>query len=397
MKIICAASVLLGREAFGTLGEVLVVPDRQISRDTVRDVDALIVRSKTEVTRELLEGSRVSFVGTATAGFDHIATDYLAKADVAWYAAAGCNANSVAEYVTAALLHVARRHSFKLNGLTLGIIGNGQVGSRVAHKAQLLGMRVLLNDPPLALKTGDPIYHPLEEILPHCDVVTLHTPLERKGSFPTEHLVNCRFFEQLKPGAIFINAARGEVMDTASVLLALEKKVIRHAILDVWENEPVIARELLATADLGTPHIAGYSFEGRLNGTVQCYHELCRFAETAPRWTPPRDITHPALPLITADATGLNLEEALSHIIFAAYEITADDHALRSGTMLDGTAWGQYFDALRKNYPVRREFAAHTVRVRNAPPMLLDTLRGFDFQLDPAQDENRSRQHTTSG
>lgn len=383
MKIVCAASVLLGREAFETLGETIVVPDRQINRTAVHDADALIIRSKTDVTAELLEGSHVSFVGTATAGFDHMDIDYLAKADLAWYAAAGCNANSVAEYITAALLYLAQSQNFKLEGLTLGIIGVGQVGSRVARKARLLGMRVLLNDPPLALKTGDPLYRPLEEILPQCDVVTLHTPLERKGPFPTEHLVNCRFFAQLKPGAIFINAARGEVMDTSSVLLALEKKVARHAILDVWEHEPVIARDLLAAVNLGSPHIAGYSFEGRFNGTVQCYHELCRFTETAPRWTPPHEITQPALPPITADATGLGLEAALACIILAAYDITADDRALRDGVPLDDQAWGRHFDTLRKNYPVRREFAVHPVHVKGAAPVLLELLRGFGFPIEP--------------
>jgi erythronate-4-phosphate dehydrogenase len=384
MKIVCAASVLLGREAFGTLGATHVVPDRQINRATLRDADALIIRSKTDVTRELLEGSRVSFVGTATAGFDHLDVDYLTKAEVAWYAAAGCNANSVAEYLTAALLHVAQRRSFPLEGRTLGIIGAGHVGRRVAHQAQLLGMRVLLNDPPLALKTGDAVYRPLGEILPQCDVVTLHTPLARHGPFPTAHLVNCRFFGQLKSGAIFINAARGEVMDTASVRLALEQRVARHAILDVWEHEPIITRDLLAAADLGTPHIAGYSLEGRLNGTVQCYRELCRFTETAPRWTPPRAITHPALPPITLDATGLSQEEALSRVILAAYDITADDRALRNGATPDDKAWGAHFDALRQNYPERREFAAHHVRLQNATPALLEILRGFGFQLGAA-------------
>jgi len=382
MKIICASSVLLGREAFETLGETVLVPDRQINNATVRDADALIIRSKTAVTRELLAGSRVSFVGTATAGFDHLDTDYLAQAGVAWYAAAGCNANSVAEYFTAALLYLAQRHGFKLEGLTLGVIGVGQVGSRVAHKARLLGLRVLLNDPPLGLQTGDAAYLPLEELLPQCDIVTLHTPLKRKGPFPTERMVNCRFFAQLKSGAIFINASRGEVMDTASVLLALEKKVTRHALLDVWENEPVIARDLLSTADLGTPHIAGYSFEGRLNGTVQCYQQLCRFAEIAPRWTPPHEISHPALPPLAADAAGLDLEAALARVILAAYDITADDHALRAGAALDDTAWGKHFDTVRKNYPERREFAARTARVKNATPILLELLRDCGFQLE---------------
>ncbi|MCX6997722.1 MAG: 4-phosphoerythronate dehydrogenase [Kiritimatiellaeota bacterium] len=381
MKTVCAASVLFGREAFATLGEVVVMPDRQIDRVAVRDADALIIRSKTDVTRALLEGSRVSFVGTATAGFDHLDTDDLQAAEVAWYAAAGCNANSVAEYIVTALVLLASRYSRPLAGLTLGVIGCGQVGRRVVQQAQRLGLRVLPNDPPLALQTADPVYRPLAEILPQCDIVTLHVPLTSKGPFPTAHMVNCRFLSQLKPGALFINAARGEVMDTASVRLALEKKAVAHAVLDVWENEPVISRELLAAADLGTPHIAGYSFEGLLNGTVQVYREACQFFETAPRWTPPRAVTHPARPVLEFDAAGLTTEEALGRIIPAAYDLAADDRALRAGAPLDDAGWGRHFDHLRQNYPERCEFAAHTVRVRNAAPALPDLLRGFGFQI----------------
>ena len=381
MKIVCAASVVFGREAFATLGETVVVPDREIDRNTVRDADALIIRSKTGVNRALLADSPVSFVGTATAGFDHLDTDDLAAADVAWYAAAGCNANSVAEYITAALLCLARRHGRPLAGLTLGVIGCGQVGRRVVQKARGLGLRVLQNDPPLALQTGDPAYRPLEEILPQCDAVTLHVPLERQGPFPTLHMVNCRFFSRLKPGALFLNAARGDVMETASVKLALEKGVVAHAALDVWENEPVIARDLLAAVDLGTPHIAGYSFEGLLNGTVQVYQEACHFFELEPRWTPPRTVTHPPLPPLVTEAAGLTPAEALDRIVRAAYDIEADDRALRAGALLNDTEWGRYFDRLRKNYPERREFAARTVRAPHAAAALLDSLRGFGFQV----------------
>ena len=381
MKTVCAGSVLFGREAFATLGEVVVVPDREIGPATVRDADALIIRSKTEVNRALLEGSRVGFVGTATAGFDHLDTDYLQAADVAWTAAGGCNANSVAEYIVAALCLLARRHSLRLAGLTLGVIGCGQVGRRVVEKAQRLGMRVLQNDPPLALQTADPVFRPLGEILPQCDGVTLHVPLTDKGPFPTAHMVNCRFLGKLKPGALFCNAARGAVLDTASLRLALEKKAVAHAVLDVWENEPVISRELLAAADLGTSHIAGYSFEGLLNGTVQVYREACHFFETQPRWAPPPAVAQPARPVLEFDAAGLTTEEALGRIIPAAYDITADDRALRAGAHLDDAGWGRYFDQLRENYPTRREFAARSVRLKNAAPALLDQLRGLGYQV----------------
>jgi len=385
MKIVCASSVLLGRDAFATLGECVVVPDREIKADTVRDADALIVRSKTDCNGALLAGSRVRFVGTATAGFDHFDTDWLTQAGLTWYAAAGCNANSVAEYISAALLlHLGQRRGRKLAGLTLGIVGVGQVGSRVAHKARLLGMRVLLNDPPLALQTGDPIYRPLAELLPQCDVVTLHTPLEKQGAHPTFHLAGEQFFAQLKRGALFINASRGEVMETARVAQALAQHHICDALLDVWEDEPHTSRELLAAAALGTPHIAGYSYEGRLNGTVQCYRALCQAFGLTPNWTPPRTVTHPTLPLLEADMAQVDVESALARILLAAYDITADDRALRAGAAAEGKAWGQHFEALRKHYPERREFTARTARIKNATQLLLELLRGFGFQVESA-------------
>ena len=348
----------------------------------MRDAEALVIRSKTDVDAALLAGSSVRFVGTATAGFDHLDTAYLESAGVAWYAAAGCNANSVAEYMVTALSLLADRHGQPLAGQTLGVIGCGQVGGRVAKKAQLLGMRVLQNDPPLALRIGDAAYRPLDEILPQCDLVTLHVPLTDRGPFPTAHLVDDRFFGRLKPGAIFCNAARGEVMDTASVQRALERHIVSRAVLDVWEHEPVISRGLLAAAELGTPHIAGYSLEGLLNGTVQVYREACHFFKVTPRWAPPAALTHPTLPSLDFDAAGLNPAAALARVLPAAYDITADDRALRAGASLDEAAWGRHFDHLRKHYPERREFATRTVRVQHADPALRAQLRGLGFRLD---------------
>ena len=269
MKIICAESVLFGREAFSSLGEVLVRPDREIGPADVRDADALVVRSKTRVNRDLLAGSSVSFVGTATAGYDHFDTDWLSAEGIAWSAAAGCNANSVAEYVTAALLCLAQRHAFRLEGLTLGVIGVGQVGRRVVRKAAALGLRVLQNDPPRRIAEGAPELIALEEVLAGADILTMHVPLTDSGPFATRRMADARLMERLKPGAIFINASRGEVVDEEDLRMALESGQIAHAVLDVWDDEPRWNAGLMALCDLGTPHIAGELLAQRTGAKLQ--------------------------------------------------------------------------------------------------------------------------------
>ena len=236
MKIVCASSVLHARDAFSGLGEVLLLPDREIRREHLLDADALIVRSKTRVGPDLLDGTPVGFVATATAGADHFDIPWLTHAGIAWSASPGCNANAVAEYVATALPLLARRRAALLAGRTLGIVGLGQVGSRVAAKAALLGLRVLRNDPPLALKTGDRDLLPLETLLPAADILTLHVPLESAGPFPTRHLADCRLFDKLKPGAWFLNTSRGAVTDSDSLLCALAHHLLSACALDVWEK-----------------------------------------------------------------------------------------------------------------------------------------------------------------
>ena len=223
MKIVCASSVLHGEEAFSTLGRTVILPDQEISRSDVMDADALVIRSKTRVTRDLLEGTRVSFVGTATAGVDHMDLEWLEYHDIAWHAAAGCNANSVAEYITAALLCLVQRKRLLLKDLTLGVVGVGHVGSAVAEKARALGMNVLLNDPPRALaENHPPELLPLDRVLDEADVVTLHVPLTDTGPYATRRMGDCRLFERLQPGCIFLNASRGEVVDSDALMVALE-------------------------------------------------------------------------------------------------------------------------------------------------------------------------------
>jgi erythronate-4-phosphate dehydrogenase len=382
VKTVCAASVLWGREAFGGLGEIVVLPDDRITPDDVRGADALIVRSKTRVDKTLLGGSSVSFVGTATAGFDHLDTSWLDAAGMAWCAASGCNANSVSEYVTAALLHLANRGGFELAGRTLGVIGVGQVGGRVATKAEGLGMRVLRNDPPLQRTTSDPAFLPLHEVLGRSEAVTLHVPLARSGPFPTHHLAGCDFFGHLRPGAWFLNTSRGEVMDSDGLQLALGRGAVGRAVLDVWENEPDISPGLLEKTALATPHIAGYSYDGRMNGTLAVYREACRFFEMPVVWSPcARDM--PPGESRDVDARGRSDEEVLHALVRSVYDIESDDAALR-GSSMDETMAGR-FRRLRHAYPARREFPAFTVSIAHGSEELVGKVAALGFKIRPPE------------
>ncbi len=382
MKIVCAASVLHGRDAFSPLGDVTLLPDRDIRREDLAGARVLIVRSKTRVDRDLLDGTPVEFVATATAGADHFDTEWLAEAGIAWAASPGCNANAVAEYALTAVACLARRRAVPLAGKLLGIVGVGQVGSRVARKAPLLGLRPLLNDPPLSLKTSSPDYLPLDAILPQADILTLHTPLTDGGPFPTRHLADCRLVEQLRPGAWFLNTSRGAVADPDALQCALDHHLLAACALDVWEHEPELADALAGAVDLLTPHIAGYTLEGLLNGTLQCHRELCHYLEVEPSWFPdPRQL--PPAPFLHLDAAHRTDDEALADLLAAACPIPADDQAWRAErtAAADPADLRRRFDRFRKNYTGRREFAALRVHLDHASPSLLDTAAALGFQI----------------
>ncbi|HEY8241788.1 MAG TPA: 4-phosphoerythronate dehydrogenase [Kiritimatiellia bacterium] len=379
MKIVCASSVLQGREAFSTLGEVAVVPERAITPETVRDADALITRSKVRVDASLLEGSRVAFVGTATAGTDHFALEYLAQRQIHWCAAPGCNANSVAEYVVAALLALAHRFDMRLAGRKLALVGAGHVGRRVAEICRAVGVSVLLNDPPLAAATGEAAYRPLDEILPQADIVSLHVPLTDDGPCPTRGLADARFFEKARPGCIFINASRGEVVDEAILGEAYDHGVVMHGVLDVWDHEPGINVDLLNRMDIGTPHVAGYSHEGKLNGTAQVYQEACRFFEVPAKWSPSAgDAPHD----IRVDARELTDEEVLCEVVRHIYNIETDDFALRVGMRGPPESRSAHFERLRAQYPVRREFRNYSLRLDNASARLAIKAGALGFRVE---------------
>ena len=365
MLIVADQNIVFVKEAFEELGEVRLMRGREMTPAAVRDATLLLVRSVTPVNRALLEGSAVRFVATATIGRDHVDTDYLREAGVAFAAAPGSNANSVAEYVVAALLVLARRQGRPLEGRTIGIVGAGNVGSRVAAKVRALGMRERLNDPPLQRSTGDAKYRPIQELM-DCDFITLHVPLEKGGPDPTWHMAGADFLARMRPEATLLNSSRGAVADNGALLVALNAGRPGAAVLDVWEGEPRIRLALLAKAALATPHIAGYSFDGKVNGTEMICRAACAFLGRKPEWSPARCMPPPRVPEVVLDPRAAEPEESLREAVLKVYPIERDDAALRKLASLPPAEQGAYFDRLRAEYPVRREFGNTTVRLRGS-------------------------------
>lgn len=378
MKTVCVRNMPLVEEAFSTLGETAIYEGRTLSPEAVQDADLLAVRSTRKIDKALLEGSTIRFVGTATIGIDHLDTDYLDKKGIHWCFAPGCNANSVSEYVTAALLYLANRHGFTLKGKTIGVIGIGNVGRRVVEKAEALGLRVLQNDPPRQrAEAPTDTFVSLDALLAESDIVTTHVPMTKEGADPTFHMADQAFFAKLKPGAIFINAARGAVVKTDDILAAIESNHLAHVVLDTWEGEPDFNPTLLEAVDLGSPHIAGHSFEGKVMGTVMVYKEACKFLGIPATWTADPYLPPPLVPSITVDAAGRSDDAVLWELVKQLYDINADDARLRKATH-DRKS---HFDALRKNYPMRREFRFTTVSVTNGSKSLLTAINKLGFSI----------------
>ena len=277
MKVVIDHKIPYIKEAIEKIAdEVVYLPGNAFTPEAVKDADALIVRTRTRCNRELLEGSQVKFIATATIGYDHIDTAYCQEAGITWTNCPGCNAGSVEQYIFSTLCLLKEKKGLDLKKATLGIVGVGHVGGRVKRMAEALGMKILLNDPPRADR-GEEGFVDLETILRESDVITFHTPLNREGKYATYHLVDEDLLFSLKRTPFIINASRGEVVDTASLLAALAAGKVKGAVIDTWEYEPSISRELLEVAFLATPHIAGYSADGKANATRMSLEALCRF------------------------------------------------------------------------------------------------------------------------
>ncbi len=368
LNILCATSVAAGEEAFSSLGNVTMMPESEIRAGALRDVDVLITRSKVKVNDELLRGSNLQFYGTATAGSDHVDEAALAARGITWSEAAGCNARSVAEYVIASLAHLGRKRTISWRDRTLAIIGAGHVGSCLGVLAKALGLQVRYCDPPLAERTGETRYESLDDVLADADLVSLHVPLTDSGRHATRGMVNQRFLNMMKPGAIFINSSRGEVVADESELIARRADGrFGGLVLDVYHHEPAIMPELIEAADLATPHIAGYSLDGRLMGTQMIYEAACRHFGREPRWhmsadEAPRSL---AVPLSHAGS-----DDLLHSTILAAYDPWTDHTALKKG-VTNPSSLAQHFSALRANYPDRRSFTRFATELEREPRLAI--------------------------
>ena len=380
MRIIADANIPFVAECFSSVGDVAVVGGREITPGIVADADVLLVRSITPVTADLLAGSKVRFVATATIGFDHIDMDFLQENNIGFASAPGSNANSAAEYVIAGLLKIGRRHDLDLEGKSIGIIGVGNVGGRVATKCAALGMEVRLNDPPLRRQTGDPRYLPLEELFA-CDFITCHTPLTFEGQDKTYHLADETFFKSLRKGCVFVNASRGSVVDTGALKTAIRAERFRAVVLDVWENEPDIDTELLQMVDIGTPHIAGYSLDGKIAGMVMIYKAACEHFSLEQKFGVEDFLPEPAVPQLQVGRNVRSNQEAISNAVQKVYDIDRDDAGLRRISDMPGEKRGGHFDGLRKNYPIRREFQNTKVIVDNKSAGLTSKLAGIGFEV----------------
>ncbi len=357
-------------EPFAT---IRYLPGKEITRKTIADADALLIRTRTKCTGEFLEGSSVKYIATATIGFDHIDTRYCDSHSVKWTNAPGCNSSSVQQYLIAALLKISQEFRFSLSGRTIGIVGVGNVGSKIEKAASLLGMKVLLNDPPRAKIEGSERFTDLETLFRESDIISLHVPLNIVGENKTYHLINETSLKKIKKGAWLVNSSRGEVTDTASVKKALASGRLAGTVLDVWEHEPDIDMELLGKAFIATPHIAGYSTDGKANGTAIVVNDLSRFFSLPVKDWYPRTLPEPAGPTIEINCRGKLPEEILREAVSGTYSISEDDLALRFSP--------SDFEKQRNDYRIRREFPAFNIELTGGNMQTRSILKDMGFKL----------------
>jgi erythronate-4-phosphate dehydrogenase len=345
----------------------------QIDRKMARIADGLIIRTRTSCDATLLDGTPVKFIATATIGYDHIDTEYCNQKGISWHHAPGCNASSVKQYIASVMANLILKHDYDLEGRKIGVVGVGHVGSKVARLARILGMAPLLNDPPRERQEAGGRFVSLEEIQETCDIITFHVPLIPGGSDKTFHIAGKNFFERLGKRPVVINTSRGAVNDTKSVKKAIRHGLISAYIADVWENEPDPDPELLEMAKIATPHIAGYSLEGKANGTAACVRAASDFFGFGlGNWYPPL-LPPPLNELIQPDTRELADEQLVAEAILATYDVMNDDIPFRNDPV--------QFEDLRNFYPVRREFEAFKIKLNNSNPDLFAILQSLGFKV----------------
>lgn len=373
MKFVADDKIPFLRGALEQFAEVVYMPGKEINNQALKNADGLLVRTRTKCNEQLLSGTSVKFIGTATIGFDHIDTNYCDKNRIAWTNAPGCNSWSVQQYVTAALLKLSHDHNFPLEGKLLGIVGVGNVGSKVEKAARILGMDVMLNDPPRERKEGKGKFVLLGDILYNADIISLHVPLNIVGEDVTWHLFNEKSFKKMRKGTWLINTSRGEVVDSPALRRALSNDKIK-AVLDVWENEPDIDTNLMHLAFITTPHIAGYSTDGKANGTAMVVNSLCKFFGLPLSDWYPRNVPLPQTTEFMIDCKGRHDNDIIREAVNYSYSIEHDDIKLR---LSPGD-----FERHRGEYPLRREFTSYKIKLKGGNREIRNKLKELGFRTE---------------
>jgi erythronate-4-phosphate dehydrogenase len=372
LRIVADENIPCVDEALGNLGSIERLAGRDIGPAAVADADVLLVRSVTPVAPPLLDESPVQFVGSATIGTDHVDRDYLQDRGIAFAHAPASNADSVADYVVAALLALAHRRGVSLRDRTVGVVGCGNIGGRLLRRLPALGLSVLPHDPPRAAAepgAEGPDFVSLDTVLERADILTLHVPLTTDGPHATHHLVDAAVLGRLGPGAWLLNTSRGPVVEGDALLKTLRADRLGAAVLDVWENEPTPDPALVRAAALATPHIAGYAWDGKVRGTTMLYEAVCEHFGVEPTWSPAATLRpeHPSALRGQAPDPRLPRTDGLHHLARQAYDLGADDARMRRLLDRPPGAQGAYFQRLRATYPTRRELQRFSVPEAGVP------------------------------
>lgn len=370
IKILADAHIPYLKGVAEQFGETAYLPGNQFSKQTIKGKDVLIVRTVTHFDEEILNGTGVKLVCSATIGYDHIDTAYCDSHGITWKTAPGCNADSVEQYITASLLFLSEKYKFNLQHKTIGIIGVGNVGSKVEAVCKKLGMRILLNDPPREALEGSDQFTDLDTLKKEADIITLHTPLTKNGSYPTYHLAGKAFFNSLHRKPFIINSCRGAVADNEAWIEAIRSNKISGTVIDCWENEPHINLELLQLADIATPHVAGYSADGKWTATKMSLENLNDFFQLNINPIRLLEIDSPENPVI--DLKGIEKEKQLSYAVWQTYNPMQETENLKSHP--------EKFYEFRSNYPPRREYHAYTVV--NATKEVRKILKVLGFRIE---------------
>ncbi|MFT4608359.1 MAG: erythronate-4-phosphate dehydrogenase [Urechidicola sp.] len=354
MKIVADQNIPQVKSAFNALGHVELLPGREITRGHLQDCQCLLVRTVTTINKSLLHDTPVQFIGSATIGTDHVDLDYLKKQGIKFSNAVGCNAEAAAEYVISGIFALSQRKNFDPFTRKAGIVGCGNVGSNLFKKLQILGIEVLVCDPPKAEQGDTSIdYVDFDTIVNECDLISLHVPLTHKGRYPTHHLFNQQSLSLLKKDCLLINAARGPVVDNQALSRVITQRPDLITFLDTWENEPNLSRSLLDRVDLATPHIAGYSVEGRLRGTQMVLEAACRTFEKVANWQMSDQLSDPETINVIESNSSIDFWQQLFQ---KHHNIWQDNLALKNTSELNDAEFARHFDNLRRVYPDRFEY-----------------------------------------